>query len=120
MVEMVVIDWLNSHLPVPAYGSEPANEHPGDIEMTVRPTFAVVQKTGSGRSNRIRMATIAVQSYADTLYNAAALNEQVIEAMDQIVELDSITACRLNSDYEYSRGSTKQPRYQAVFDIYYY
>jgi len=120
MVETIVIDWLNSHLPVPAYGSEPANEHPGDIEMRERPKFCVVQKTGSGRINRIRQATIAVQSYAKSIYEAAQLNEQVIEAMDQIVELDSVTACRLNSDYEFSRESTKQPRYQAVFDIYYY
>lgn len=117
MIEEIVIGWLNSHLSVPAYGSEPDNQYPGN---TARKQFAVVQKTGSGRSNKIRMATIAVKSYAGTLYNAATLNEQVIEAMDQIVELDLITAVRLNSDYEYSKESTKQPRYQAVFDIYYY
>lgn len=120
MIEEIVIGWLNSHLSVPVHAKEPDNEYPGDIEMTERPKFCIVQKTGSGRTNGIRQATIAVQSYAKSIYEAAQLNEQVIEAMNQMVVLDSISAVKLNSDYEYSRESTKQPRYQAVFDIYYY
>ena len=117
MIESVVINWLNAnHLT--AYGEEPKNSYPN--EYFSRDSFCVVQKTGGGVTNRIRQATIAVQSYAPTLAEAATLNEAVITAMANMIELSDITAVRLNSDYEFSREATKQPRYQAVFDIYYY
>lgn len=117
MIESTVISWLNAN-GFTAYGAEPQNVYPN--ENFSRASFCVVQKTGSGVSNRLRMATIAVQSYAPTLESAMTLNEAVISAMDNMVELSNITAVRLNSDYEFTKESTKQPRYQAVFDIYYY
>lgn len=80
----------------------------------------LVQKTGSGKSNHISEATIAIQSYAPTVYDAAVLNDKVKEAMEEITVLDEVTSCSLNSDYIFNRESTKQPRYQAVFDIKHY
>lgn len=117
MVESTVINWLNAN-GFTAYGSEPQSTYPN--ENFSRDIFCVVQKTGGGVSNRIRQATIAVQSYAPTLAVAAELNEAVITVMERMIELDGVTAVKLNSDYEYTKESTKQPRYQAVFDIYYY
>lgn len=117
MIESTVISWLDAN-GFTAYGEEPQNKKPNEFFSSE--TFCVVQKTGSGESNRIREATIAVQSYAPTLAECAELNEAVITAMKNMIELDGITAVKLNSDYEYSKTSTKQPRYQAVFDIYYY
>ena len=117
MIESTVINWLNAN-GFTAYGSEPKNEYPN--ENNSRDAFLVVQKTGGGVVNRLRNATIAVQSYAPTLAEAAQLNEAVITVMGNIIELAGITAVRLNSDYEFSKTSTKQPRYQALFEIYYY
>ena len=82
--------------------------------------FCVVQKTGGGSENHIRRATVAIQSYAASLYGAATLNEQVIAAMESITERSEVGSCELNSDYNYPDGTTKQYRYQAVFDIVYY
>ena len=55
-------------------------------------------------------ATIAVQSYAPTMYGAAALNEEVKEAMLEAISEDEITKVGLNSDYNFT--DTSQKRYR--------
>ena len=111
MIEQIVIAFLDDLLDVPVYGEVPPA--PPD-------TFVVVDKTGSGRENFILSATVAVKSYAPTKYEAAALNEQAKEAMDLLIELDEIISSRLNSDYPFPDTSTKQYRYQAVYDLQHY
>ena len=64
--------------------------------------------------------TLAIQSFSTSLFGAASLNEQVKETMEQIIELDDICKCELNSDYNYSDTNKKRYRYQAVFDIVHY
>ena len=66
------------------------------------------------------LGTLAIQSYSTSMYKAAALNERVKEAMEKSIELDDISRCELNSDYNYSDTGRKKYRYQAVFDIVYY
>ena len=84
------------------------------------PPFIVIERTGGGEENHIRSATVAIQSYADTLYGAAQLNEQVKALMDDITLLPQISACDLNSDYNFTDTTKKQYRYQAVYDLVYY
>lgn len=111
MIEKIVRDYLSDSLSVPVYMEVPAN--PPD-------SFVMVEKTGSSRANRINRATLAVQSWADSLLEACQLNEQVKRAMDDFLELDEISACRLNSDYNFTDPTTKHYRYQAVFDLVFY
>ena len=115
MIEKIVLDYLTSALSVPVYMQEPVNPRPDEAN-----TFVVIEKTGSDKENRISSATIAIQSYAPTLYEAACLNEEVKEAMENIITLDSVTDSKLDSDYVFIKVSTKQPRYQAVFDLTHY
>lgn len=82
--------------------------------------FVVIEKTGSSKSDHVCTSTFALQSYADTLYEAASLNERVKEAMEGIIVLDDIIDCQLDSDYNYTDTDTKRYRYQAVFDITHY
>lgn len=84
------------------------------------PPFAVIERTGGGEENLLRHATVAIQSYGASLYLAAALNEQVVAAMADIVTHPEISACDLNSDYNFTDTTKKLYRYQAVFDIVYY
>ena len=51
---------------------------------------------------------------------AAELNEQVKAAMEDLADLDEVSACRLNSDYNFTDTTTKHYRYQAVFDLVFY
>ena len=78
-----------------------------------------VERTG-GNGRFLRQTTIAIQSYGTTMYEAAELNEEVIRYMNGIIELDEITRCDLNQNYNFTDTNTKEYRYQAVFDIYHY
>ena len=96
---------------VKAYGEKPKNEGK---------KFILVEKTGSSETDHIKSAVIAIQSYADSKYHAAELNELLKEKMEEMIRLPDISKCKLNSDYPYPDTTTKEERYQAVFDIVYY
>ena len=111
MIEMTVLNYLETVLDVPVY-----MEVPEDPETT----FVVVQKTGSSKTNFLYSATFAVQSYAESLLKAALLNEKVKAALDEIIVLDEIASSELNSDYPFTDESEKRYRYQAVYDLFHY
>lgn len=110
MVEKIVLGYLTAVLEVPAYMEHPRAEPE---------SYVLIEKTGSRTSNRIESATLAVQSYAPSMYEAATLNYRVKRAMEASVGLATISRCVCNSDYNYTDISQKKYRYQAVFDIVY-
>ena len=110
MIEKTVLDWLGAQLTAPVYAEVP--EGPPDA-------FVVIERTASGRTDRLRTATVAAQAYEASLYGAADLCEQVIAAMDGLETLPRVSACRLQSAYNFPDTRTKRHRYQAVFDIFY-
>ena len=73
MIEEIVLQHLAGQLEVPVGMEVP--ENPAG-------TFCVLEKTGSGRRNRLDTATFAVQSCGPTLLEAARLNQRVKAAMD--------------------------------------
>ena len=110
MIELTVLNYLSDALSVPV-----------KMEVPIDPPekLVVLEKTGSNRVDRLNTATIAAQSYAGSLAEAAALNEDVKAAIDNMIELDTISACRLNSDYNFTDTTTKKYRYQCVYVISY-
>lgn len=82
--------------------------------------YVVLEKASSRQYNRLPTATFAFQSYSNSLYGAAELNERVKQAVESLIELDEIRGISLNSDYNFTDTTTKEYRYQAVFDIKYY
>lgn len=111
MIEETILDYLSGKIPVMVRMEE---------ELDMPAEYILVEKTGSGETNHIKRATIAVQSYAGSLYRAMQINEEVKEAMNNIVVLEKISRCTLNSDYDYTDTTRKKHRYQAVFDIVHY
>ena len=111
MIELIVLNYLNSVLSVPAYMEEP--EDPEG-------SFVVLEKTGSSRENHINTAVIAAQSYGESLYQAAILNRTVKQALEDLIVLDSVASVQLNSDYNFTDPETKRYRYQCVYNIVYY
>lgn len=111
MIEATVINYLNTES-VPAFGERP--------EVEPSKPYILVEKTGSSMENHLQTATIAVQSWAQTLAEAADLNEEVKAAMETITDLDAVSSCKLNSDYNFTSTALKAYRYQAVFSITYY
>ena len=113
MIEKTIFDYLNSiDLQAKAYTEIPKN---------VPSKFYLIEKTGTSIDNRITTSTVAIQSYADTLYDAISLNDDLKDAMlDGLITLDEVSAVYLNSDYNFTDTTTKRHRYQAVFVITHY
>ena len=110
-IEYTVLKYLNDHLDgVSAYMEEPYNPET---------KYVLIEKTGSSNENHIQSATIAIQSYAESLQGAIDLNDEVKAIMDSFWEHYSIYSCDLNSDYNFTDTETKRYRYQAVYDITY-
>ena len=112
MIEQIIIAYLNSHngIAYPAYGDTP---------MDGGTRYYLVQKTGSSNRNHINTAQVAIQSYGQSKTDAATMNETLVIVMRDLVTLPAVSACRLNSDYDYTDLSKRRYRYQAVFDITY-
>ena len=111
MIERLIKDYLKEQVQLPCF-----------LEYPERPEqrFMLIEKTGSSYENYIKTAMIAVQSYAESMYEAARLNEEVKTAMLNMADLNDICKVSLNSDYNYTDTEQKKYRYQAVFDIIYY
>lgn len=110
MIEKILYDYLNDQ-GIAAYMQIPKNP-PSE--------YVLLEKTGSSRTNHINSATIALQSYADSLYSAALLNEEVKAVMDNSIELDEICSASLSGDYNFTDTTTKKYRYQAVYNVVHY
>ena len=105
MIEKTILDYLNEHLTVPAYMEEPINKPA---------SYVLIERTGSSESDLIETTTLALQSYGASLYDAAALNMAVKARIKQAVELPSVSAVYINSDYNFTDTETKRYRYQCV------
>lgn len=110
MIEKIMLDYLSENLTVPVFMEEPVDD------LT---SYVVLEKTGSSEANHIPTATIAVQSYGASLYDAAVLNDTVKQVVNDAIQLDTISSVRLNSDYNFTDTTTKKYRYQALFVVTY-
>lgn len=111
MIEITVREYLSQKLSAKCYMEMPEKQPK---------RFVLIEKTGSGCENFIFSATFAIQSYAESMLEAAKLNEEVKSAMLAMRALDEICKVSLNSDYNFTDTSQKKYRYQAVFDIKHY
>lgn len=109
-IEEIICNYLTEKLEVVALPEKPSRPFHRKI---------FVERTGGG-GRFVKESVMALQSYGDSMYEAAALNDQVIEQMFKAVELDSIINVNLNSNYNFTDVTTKEYRYQAVFEITHY
>lgn len=111
MIETTIKEFLDSHLSVPVF-LERQDEMPD--------SFVLFEKTSGGKRNQLSSSTFAFQSYEKSMYEAAKLNEELKEAVEDMIVLNEISGIKMNSDYNYTDTTTKEYRYQAVFDINHY
>lgn len=111
MIEIFIKNYLDGHLSVPSFLEK---------EDGMPERFVLFEKTGSSKSNYLPSSTFAFQSYAESLYEAAKLNQEVKEVIEDIIILNDIRGIKLNSDYPFIDTTTKEYRYQAVYDIKHY
>lgn len=111
LIEKVLYDYLTERLSV-------------DVVMTIPENppcrFVLVELTGHADKDLIQNATFAIQSYGKDLLDAAEINREVLNVMEQITNLDEVAGCHLNTYYNFTDTETKKPRYQALYDISHY
>ena len=111
MIEIVIMEHLKTKISVPVLMEKPE---------PLLSEYVLFEKTGGGGANKIGSATFAFQSYSTSLFKAATLNETVKRVVDELILLDEIRGVTLNTDYNFTDTTTKQYRYQAVYDINHY
>ncbi|MBC8589329.1 hypothetical protein [Paratissierella segnis] len=111
MIEVIIKNHLDSVLEEQVFLEKPSTSYG---------SYVVLEKTSSRKNNHLPSATFAFQSYGKSIYEAVELNERVKKAVESMVELDEIRGVKLNTDYNFTDTTTKEYRYQAVFDIKYY
>lgn len=111
MIEIIIKNHLDGKLTEPVSLEKPASS---------TSNYVVFEKTSGSKNNHLPTAVFAFQSYGKSLYQALELNERVKQAVENLIELDEIRGISLNSDYNFTDTTTKEYRYQAVFDIKYY
>ena len=111
MIELIVKNYLSTKLEIPI-----VFEHQKNLPKR----FILIQKTSGSRENFLNSSTVAIQSYAESMFEAAKLNEKIKNLMYDLITVDEVSSVDLNSDYNFTDTETKQYRYQAIFDIHYY
>lgn len=111
MIEEKIKDYLNEKLSVPAYMEKP--EEPPE-------KYVLIERVGGSESEHILSASIALQSHADSLYLAVALDEEVRSVMPAIIELDIIVRSKLVRNYNFTDTTKKKYRYQSVYELVHY
>lgn len=109
MIIGLLINFLISKTESPEVYAEVPEDAPAE--------FWTIEQTGSDTRDRITTTTVAIQSWADSMLRAAEMNDQIKEAMEHLPEINEVSACRLQSDYNFTNTTKKKYRYQAVFDI---
>ena len=111
MIEQIIIDYLNGQQTVPAHAEIPVN--PPD-------EYIIIERVGGGEQNRIREASIVVQTIAQSMFRAAELAEAIREVMLGIVALPSVFHCSVNAGpYNFTNTDTNEYRYQTVYTVNY-
>ena len=111
IVEEVIKKHLDKHLKAPSFF---------EFEEHMPDEFVMVERIGGGRNDKLPNARFAIQSYSNTLFEAALLNQEVKNVMDLITEQNEVSGVRLVSDYNFTDIETRKYRYQAVYEIYHY
>ena len=115
MIEITIKQFLESKLSVPVLLEQPKDK---------ASQFVVIERTGGAQKNKIPSAIFTIQSYGKTMQDAAELNELVknwmLDGNEGLVTENEVVSVNLNSDYNFTDTTTKQYRYQAVYDIVHY
>lgn len=120
MIETIIYNYMNANLGVKSYMEKPATLPEATQTYPTPQRYIVIEKTGQSALNHLNRSVIAIQCYAESLYQAAALSEMVIAKMENLPSLATVASCKLNNSYNFTKQDQKEYRYQAVFEVYWY
>lgn len=112
MIETYLKEYFEDKLDVPVCLEKP--------DGLIRP-FVVIDVTGIRKLGAgVYSATVALQSYSHSKYEAEQLNKTVMRAADELVERMEIGSASFDTSTPFNDLSRKMYRYQAVYIIVFY
>lgn len=116
MIEITILNYLKNKN-IPNIGTNVFMETP----VNPPKRYIIIEKTGGAISNHVFHSDVfAIQSISkNSLVEAATMNAAIINAMLNMADTQPIYSCELNSNYNFTNTTTKEYRYQAVFELYY-
>lgn len=111
MIELVIKAHLEEKLDVPVYFEFPSK---------TPQQFVVVKAETNPRENMLDSAMLVVDSYGPSQLETMRLNAKVKTALDDLVQLTSISSSKRGGDYPAFDTIRKRYRYQAVQNITFY
>lgn len=109
MIEETILKYLNEHIEEPVYMERPEK---------VTSSYVVIERTGSSMNNYIYTDVFAIQSYGVSLLDAAILNEKVKSVITNgLIFFNNIISIKCTNDYNFTDTTTKQYRYQGIYEI---
>lgn len=114
MIEVTLYNYLTNALEnVPVYMEIPE-------DTTNIPKYVILEKIDAGLVDHIKTATIAADSYASSLYEAAELGELVKNALFNAITLDEISSVRLGGESSGNDTQKKRYKYECTINLYHY
>lgn len=111
MIEVALRDYLTDNIGVPVL-----MEHP----KTSSKKFILLQLADGGQINHIDAATFFVNVYADSLYEAAELKEEVKTLLLDATSIPGITKSSLGQEQAATDSANHLYQYNLTFNFYYY
>ena len=110
LIEKTIRDYLLNKIPnVPIEVQEPTDET----------KYIVLRVIDRGKIDLINAVTVEFYSYGNSKLEAAALDEELRSAMEDIVELDSIFSCKLGGGNDDYNTDLDRNRYRSYFNLSY-
>lgn len=111
MIETTILDYLEEKTGIPSYVEVPDNEPEKYIILDFQET---------GVEDFLYSGSAIIQCYGNTLNDAFDVNTEVKKAMSELIVIDQVTSCNLDSAYNSTDVTKKRYRYQRVYDLTYY
>jgi len=89
-----------------------------EIPKNMPEKFVVLHIIDRGRDNFIESVTMEFDSYADSKYEAAILDESLREAIDTMNETSDIS-CKFSGGDDSNDTTYKKYRYRCYYNLYY-
>ena len=111
MIEVALRKYLEENLSVPV-----VMEHPKKPASK----FVLLQLADGGQINYVDAATFFVTVYADSLYEAAEIKEQVKDLLFDAVQLPGISKSSIGQEQAGTDSANHVYQYNLTFNFYYY
>lgn len=111
MIEVTLRNYLETNLDIPVLMEHPQNPPA---------KFVLMQVADGGQTNHIDMATFFVTAYANSLYEAAELREEIKTYLLDSISISGITKATLGQDQAGTDSANHTYYYNLAFNFYYY